>query len=84
MFVMNRRADKARLFQSNGTTLIDAGHTWTSHAPTTYGRCPNGAAAFTVDPPTGGNTAVDGRKNQAFAHDIASTEAAATTRLANR
>lgn len=37
--------DAARLFASNGTTLYDA-YTWASHAPTSYGRCPNGTGAF--------------------------------------
>ncbi|KRB77014.1 hypothetical protein ASE01_09630 [Nocardioides sp. Root190] len=33
-------ADSARLFRADGTTLI-AEHTWTAHATTTYGRCPD-------------------------------------------
>jgi len=38
-------ADAARLFAPNGTTLVD-GTSWTTHATTTYGRCPNGTGAF--------------------------------------
>ncbi len=37
-------ADDARLFNQFGV-LVD-GHTWTTHAPITYGRCPNGTGAF--------------------------------------
>ena len=33
-------ADSARLFRADGTTLI-AEHSWTAHAATTYGRCPD-------------------------------------------
>lgn len=36
--------DSARLFASNGA-LLDS-FAWTSHATTTYGRCPNGTGAF--------------------------------------
>jgi hypothetical protein len=38
-------ADSARLFAPDGTTLIDS-YTWTAHATTTYGRCPNGTGDF--------------------------------------
>ncbi|MFF1635133.1 lamin tail domain-containing protein [Leifsonia sp. NPDC058248] len=38
-------ADSARLFGPDGTTLIDT-YSWTAHAATTYGRCPNGTGAF--------------------------------------
>jgi len=38
-------ADSARLFAPDGTTLIDS-YTWTAHAATTYGRCPNGTGPF--------------------------------------
>jgi hypothetical protein len=38
-------ADDARLFAPDGVTLI-AGYSWTSHAATTYGRCPDGTGAF--------------------------------------
>ena len=40
-------ADSARLFGTNGTTLVDS-YTWTVAATTTYGRCPNGTGAFTT------------------------------------
>lgn len=33
-------ADSARIFRADGTTLI-ASYSWTSHAATTYGRCPD-------------------------------------------
>ncbi|GAA1018739.1 hypothetical protein Aple_026330 [Acrocarpospora pleiomorpha] len=38
-------ADSARLFLADGLTLVDS-YSWTSHAATTYGRCPNGVGAF--------------------------------------
>lgn len=38
-------ADSARLFLPDGTTLVDS-YSWTSHATTTYGRCPDGTGAF--------------------------------------
>jgi len=34
-------ADSARLYAPGGTTIVDS-FSWTSHATTTYGRCPNG------------------------------------------
>jgi hypothetical protein len=37
-------ADSARLFDATGA-LVDS-HSWTAHAPTTYGRCPNGSGPF--------------------------------------
>ncbi|MEU8004893.1 lamin tail domain-containing protein [Catellatospora sp. NPDC049111] len=40
-------ADSARLYLSDGTTLVDT-YSWTAHAATTYGRCPNGTGAFTT------------------------------------
>jgi hypothetical protein len=40
-------ADSARLFAPDGTTLVDS-YSWTAHATTTYGRCPNGTGAFTT------------------------------------
>lgn len=40
-------ADSARLFQADGTTLIDT-YTWTAHATTTYGRCPDPQGPFTT------------------------------------
>jgi phosphodiesterase/alkaline phosphatase D-like protein len=39
-------ADSARLFDPNGV-LLDS-YSWTAHATTTYGRCPNGTGAFTT------------------------------------
>lgn len=39
--------DAARLFRPNGTTLVDS-HTWADHAPTTFGRCPDGSGGFVV------------------------------------
>ncbi|WP_218034625.1 lamin tail domain-containing protein [Acrocarpospora corrugata] len=38
-------ADSVRLFLPDGLTLADS-HSWTAHAPVTYGRCPNGTGAF--------------------------------------
>ena len=38
-------ADEARLFQPNGTTLVDS-YSWTAHAALTYGRCPDGTGAW--------------------------------------
>jgi hypothetical protein len=47
-------ADSARLFLPDGTTLVDS-YSWTSHAATTYGRCPDGTGAFvTTTAPTKG------------------------------
>jgi hypothetical protein len=40
-------ADSARLFLPDGTTLVSS-YDWTSHATTTYGRCPDGTGAFTT------------------------------------
>ena len=41
-------ADSARLFAPGDlVTAVDT-FTWTSHATTTYGRCPNGSGAFTT------------------------------------
>jgi Lamin Tail Domain/RTX calcium-binding nonapeptide repeat (4 copies) len=37
--------DSARLFLPDGSTLVDS-YSWTSHAATTYGRCPDGTGAF--------------------------------------
>src|SRR6188474_1163170 len=37
-------ADSARLFDATGVP-VDS-YSWTAHAATTYGRCPNGAGAF--------------------------------------
>ena len=38
-------ADAARLFRPDGSHAIDS-YTWTAHAATTYGRCPNGSGDF--------------------------------------
>ena len=38
-------ADAARLYDATGTNLVDS-YDWTSHATTTYGRCPNGVGPF--------------------------------------
>jgi len=38
-------ADSARLF--DGATVVDA-YSWTAHATTTYGRCPNATGSFTT------------------------------------
>ncbi|MCG2799074.1 MAG: lamin tail domain-containing protein [Cellulomonas sp.] len=38
-------ADSARLFASDGVTVIDSS-TWAAHATTTYGRCPDGTGTF--------------------------------------
>lgn len=40
-------ADSARLFAPDGTTLVDS-YSWTQHAATTYGRCPDGTGDFTT------------------------------------
>lgn len=37
--------DSARLFEPDGTTLVDS-YSWTSHATTTYGRCPDTTGTF--------------------------------------
>lgn len=39
------KADSARLFMPDGTTQVDITHSWTDHAVTTYGLCPNGISA---------------------------------------
>ncbi|GAB3118616.1 lamin tail domain-containing protein [Glaciibacter psychrotolerans] len=47
-------ADSARLFTADGVTLIDT-YSWTAHATTTYGRCPDGTGEFvTTKTPTKG------------------------------
>lgn len=40
-------ADQARLFLADGNTLVDS-YAWTTHATTTYARCPDGTGAFTT------------------------------------
>ncbi len=48
-------SDQARLFAPGGVTLIDS-YTWTSHAATTYARCPDGTGDFaTATAPTKGS-----------------------------
>lgn len=37
--------DAVRLFRANGTTLVDS-YSWTTHATTTYGRCPDGSGSL--------------------------------------
>jgi len=38
-------AESARLYLPGATTIVDS-YSWTAHASTTYGRCPNGTGAF--------------------------------------
>jgi hypothetical protein len=38
-------ADSVRLFAPDGVTIADS-HTWAAHAPTSYGRCPDGTGSF--------------------------------------
>ncbi|GAB2915946.1 lamin tail domain-containing protein [Rhodococcus aerolatus] len=40
-------ADSANLFLPDAQTLLDT-YSWTAHATTTYGRCPDGTGAFTT------------------------------------
>jgi hypothetical protein len=40
-------ADSATVYLPDGTTVVDS-YSWTSHATTTYGRCPNGTGDFTT------------------------------------
>lgn len=37
--------ESVRLYLPGGTTLVDS-YSWTAHATTSYGRCPNGTGAF--------------------------------------
>jgi hypothetical protein len=55
-------ADSARLFQADGATLVDS-YTWTAHAATTYGRCPDGTGDFaaTTAPTKGTGNACPGQ-----------------------
>jgi hypothetical protein len=50
-------ADEARLYNQFGV-LVET-YSWTSHATTTYGRCPNGAGAFTTTTSSTKGTAND-------------------------
>lgn len=46
--------DSVRLYDADATTLLDE-HTWTGHASTSYGRCPDGVGEFaTTAQPTRG------------------------------
>ena len=38
-------ADAARLYAADGSTLLDS-YSWTAHATSTYGRCPDGTGTF--------------------------------------
>ena len=38
-------ADSTRLYLPDGVTIVDT-YSWTAHAATTYGRCPNGVGDF--------------------------------------
>lgn len=40
-------ADSARLFAADGVTIIDS-YSWTAHAASTYGRCPDGSGSFSA------------------------------------
>jgi hypothetical protein len=40
-------ADSVTLFATDGTTVVDT-YTWTQHAATTYGRCPDGSGSITT------------------------------------
>jgi hypothetical protein len=40
-------ADSVRLYKADGSTLVDS-YSWSDHAGTTYGRCPDGVGAFTT------------------------------------
>jgi hypothetical protein len=40
-------ADSSRLFDASGVTVVDS-YSWSAHATTTYGRCPNGTGALTT------------------------------------
>lgn len=39
------KADSARLFDADGTTLLDS-YSWSAHAATSYGRCADGSGVF--------------------------------------
>jgi hypothetical protein len=53
-------ADTARLYDDTGIAVVDS-YSWTTHADTTYGRCPNGSGAFatTLAPTKGAPNACD-------------------------
>ncbi|HEX7669728.1 MAG TPA: lamin tail domain-containing protein [Polyangiaceae bacterium] len=56
-------ADAVRLFDASGTTLADShlvdSYSWTAHATTTYGRCPDGTGAFATTASSTKGTAND-------------------------
>lgn len=52
-------ADMARLYGPDGVTLVDS-YSWTAHATSTYGRCPNGAGDFVQTPSSKGSANVCG------------------------
>jgi hypothetical protein len=54
--------DAARLFLSDGTTLVDS-YAWTAHATTTYGRCPNGTGPFVTTVSTTATSTTKGTAN---------------------
>ncbi len=51
-------ADSARLFAPDGVTIVDQ-YSWTSHAATTYGRCPDGTGSFAITSSSTKGTAND-------------------------
>jgi hypothetical protein len=54
-------ADSARLFAPDGTTLVDS-YSWSAHAATSFGRCPDGTGEFTetTEPTKGAANACEG------------------------
>ncbi|HEY0215417.1 MAG TPA: lamin tail domain-containing protein [Cellulomonas sp.] len=50
------KADTARVFAADGTTLVDS-FSWTQEPTTSYGRCDDGVGAFVVQPETSKGTA---------------------------
>jgi hypothetical protein len=71
-------ADSARLYDSTGTTLVNS-YSWTSHATTTYGRCPNGVGDFTTTTAVtkGAANACPGEASDGSASDGGATDGAA-------
>mgnify|MGYP002783414675 CR=1 FL=1 len=70
-------SDAARLYRPGGTTLVD-GYTWTAHASTTYGRCPDGAGAFvtTTAPTKGAANACPGASAAIKVNEVESNQGA--------
>jgi hypothetical protein len=67
-------ADSATVYLPDGTTVVDS-HAWSAHAPTSYGRCPDGTGAFTATtvPTRGaGNACSPVRINEIESNDPAS------------